>query len=357
MKTIPGRLRGRGLLVGIPTGAVAVALITLVIALVHRWVPVLSLGVLYVFAVLPVAVVWGLPLAAAVSVASMLAFNWFFLPPTHTFSLAQSENWFALAVYLATAIAVSELATRTRRLARSAVEAQALRESDTVKTAILRAVGHDLRSPLTAIRAASDGLASQALDLTGPDRRALLETIRVEARRLERLVANLLDLSRLEAGALHGQPQLWTVDAVVGQALEQLGADAARVVVAVTDEPPLLRIDAPQVERILVNLLENALAVTPSGQLVELVAVAGDLSIRLEVRDRGPGVPPPDRERIFRPFERGAGAVGGTGLGLAIARGFAEANGGRIWAEGRGGQGATFVLELPAAQLVAPARG
>jgi two-component system sensor histidine kinase KdpD len=141
----------------------AVVLVTGAVYALRPVAPVLSLGVLYLFAVLPVAALWGLPYAAAVSVVSMLAFNFLFLAPTHTFRLADSENWVALAVYLVTAVSVSELAARARRraaeaerLAREASEAAALRRSDAAKTAVLRSVSHDLRSPITAIMTASD---------------------------------------------------------------------------------------------------------------------------------------------------------------------------------------------------------
>ena len=135
----------------------------------------LSLGVLYIFAVLPIAVIWGLGLAIVVSIASMLAFNWFFLPPTHTFQLSDGANWAVLAVYLVTAVVVSALAARAKRRAELAearereaegraaaeLEAEALRRSDTLKTALLHAVSHDLRSPLTAILAAARGFPTR----------------------------------------------------------------------------------------------------------------------------------------------------------------------------------------------------
>lgn len=332
--------------------AVSVATVVVVTGAVYALrpvAPILSLGVLYVIAVVVVALLRGLAYAIPVSVASMLTFNFLFLPPRHTFRLEDSANWVALAVYLATAVVVSELATRGRRLARQAADAAALRESDAVKTAILRAVGHDLRSPLTAIRAASDGLASASLALTDEDRAELLETVALEARRLERLVGNLLDLSRLEAGVAQTHRELWTPDALVAQALEQLGPEAARVSVWIAPELTPLHVDAVQVERVLVNLLENALAVTPPRERVELDAEPAEGGERalLRVRDGGPGVPAADRERIFEPFERARADGRGTGLGLAIARGFARANGGRVWLEATTGTGATFVLELP----------
>jgi two-component system sensor histidine kinase KdpD len=331
----------------------AVAIVTGAIFALNEVAPVLSLGVLYVFAVLPVAIFYGLGYALGVSIASMLAFNFFFLPPLHTLALTDSENWVALAVYLVTAVVVSELAALARRRARAAAEAEALRRSDTVKTAVLHAVSHDLRSPLTAIRAATEGLESVSLELDEADRAGLLETIRLETARLERLVANLLDLSRLEAGAARPQPELWPVDELIGRALEALGADAARISVAVGGEPPV-RVDAAHIERVLVNVLENALRLSSPPDPVEVDVTGENVEVLVRVSDRGPGLAPEDLERIFEPFEHGRGGRQGTGLGLAIARGFAQANGCSLWAEARPGSGASFVLALPAA--VAPVR-
>lgn len=337
---------GSRFVAGVIVAAVSVAAVTGAIALMQPYVPVLSLGALYVFAVLPTAVFYGLPLATIVSVASMLAFNWFFLPPTHTFQLRDRENWLALAVYLVTGFVVSALASRSRRRARAAVEAETLRQSEAVKTTILRALGHDLRSPLTAIRAAIDGLASPEIALESGDRDELLRTIQLEVRRLDRLVANLLDLSRLEVGAARSRPELWPPDLLVAQALDQLGAAVERVIVSVPDDLPPLRVDAVQVERALANLLQNALEASPDDDPVELDVTPLDGRAVFRVRDRGGGVAASDRARIFEPFERGRAGGRGTGLGLAIARGFAEANGGRVWLDADAA-GTEFVLELP----------
>ena len=140
-----------------------------------------------------------------------------------------------------------------------AVEAETLRRSDAIKTAILRSVSHDLRSPLTAIRTATEGLENPALDLTEADRAALLATIDVEAKRLDRLVANLLDLSRLELGAAEPKPELWTIESLVGQALSELGAGADRVTVSLAADLPPVEVDGAQVGLVLVNLIDNAL--------------------------------------------------------------------------------------------------
>jgi K+-sensing histidine kinase KdpD len=351
---------------GAAASIAAVAVVTAAIELLDDWVPVLSLGVLYVFAVLPVAIGWGLAYAIPVSIASMLAFNFFFLPPVHTFALQDSENWFALAVYLVTGVVVSDLAARARRraveaeereraaaeLAEKTVEAEALRRSEAAKTALLRSVSHDLRSPLTAIKAASEGLENESLRLGSTERAELLAAIRLEAERLDRLVANLLDLSRLEVGAVNAVPELWSVDELVGRALDALGLDATRVTVSMPDRVPLVEVDAGQIERALVNLLENALKFSSSRDPVDVAVDVAGGEVVVAVRDRGVGINGDELEAIFEPFRRGSGGEGraGAGLGLAIARGFVQANGGRVWAE-PAAQGATFFLALPIVEL------
>jgi two-component system sensor histidine kinase KdpD len=314
--------------------------------------PVLSLGVLYLLAVLPVAALWGLPVATLVSLASMVAFNFLFLPPTHTLRLASSENWVALAVYLLTSVGVSGLAQQARRRAEEAerqrLERAQLARDDAAKTAILRSVSHDLRSPITAIATASEVLERRGT-LAEAEADELVASIRSEVQRLDRLVSNLLELSRLEAGAARPLPELWTVDALVERALEAI-RDDARIVVTVPDDVPAVRVDATQVVHALVNLLENALKFSAAGEPVEVRAQRAADDVLLRVVDHGPGVAAAERERIFQPFDRGAnsGRGRGTGLGLAIARGFVQLNGGRLWVDPAEGGGAAFVLALPA---------
>ena len=303
----------RGHVVRVALSIAAVAVVTGAIFGLKAIAPVLSLGIVYLLAVLPVAVFFGLGYALAVSIGSMLAFNFFFLPPLHTLALTDSENWVALAVFVVTAAVVSELATRARRRALAAAEADTLRRSDVVKTAVLHAVSHDLRSPLTAIRAASEGLESASLELGDADRAELLETIRLETARLERLVANLLDLSRLEAGAARPQRELWPIDELVSRALDGLGAEAARVTVALADEAPLVSVDAAQLERVLANVLENALRFSSPSDRVELVGASTGDDVLIRISDRGPGLDEDDLERIFEPFEHGRGGGRGNG--------------------------------------------
>jgi K+-sensing histidine kinase KdpD len=307
----------------------AVAVVTGVIFALKPVAPVLSLGVLYLFAVLPVAMLWGLPYAVGVSVVSMLTFNFFFLPPTHTLQLHDSENWVALAVYLVTALAVSQLA--------------AFRHSDAVKTAVLRSVSHDLRSPITAIMTASDVLEDSGESLSPEERAELHASIRLQIRRLDRSVGNLLDLSRLEAGAALPVRELWTVDGLIARALEAVGPENDRIEVSLPDDSPPISVDAAQVEHALVNLLENALKFSSPTDPVEMRAESGDGQVVVRISDHGPGIPGQEQARVFEPFH----GVG-TGLGLAIARGFVQLNGGRIWVESEPGHGTTFAVAFPA---------
>jgi two-component system sensor histidine kinase KdpD len=262
----------------------------------------------------------------------------------------------------------------------SVVETAALRRADTVKTALLRSVSHDLRSPLTAIAAAGAAVASPSL--TPDERQEMATVIQEEARRLSRLVDNLLDLSRLEAGAAEPRRQWVAIDELIRAAVAELAAPADAFTLSIDRELPLVRVDAAQLERAFVNVLENARrhsgghpvsvrvravhslsGARPEpqpvldheregwngGEHVDAQRPKGDRVI-VRVVDRGPGIPPAQLERVFEPFYR-AGTPGGrdrgSGLGLAIARGFAEANGASLHAESLPGQGATFVFEFP----------
>jgi two-component system sensor histidine kinase KdpD len=253
------------------------------------------------------------------------------------------------------------------------VETAALRRADAVKTALLRAVSHDLRSPLTAISAAGEAIASPAL--VPEEREELAAVVQEETQRLSRLVDNLLDLSRLEAGAAEPHSDWTSVDELVRAALRELAAGEQDFTLSIDRDLPPVSIDSVQIERALVNVLENALrhsgghpvavraravrgpaaqsrlpaAGVGRGADAEQRKLVGDRVI-VRVIDRGPGIAPAELERVFEPFYRAdetARGQRGSGLGLAIARGFAVANGGSLEVESLPGQGATFVFELP----------
>jgi two-component system, OmpR family, sensor histidine kinase KdpD len=232
-------------------------------------------------------------------------------------------------------------------LQREVVEASALRRSDVLKTALLRAVSHDLRSPLTAILTAVGALESGPL--ADGERGELVSDIGGEAQRLARLVDNLLDMSRLEGRTAEPRVEWCSVEEVIQAAIDELALPAGTFALSIDAELPLIRADAAQLERAFANLLENS-ARYSGGYPVSVRARAVGQRIMVRIVDRGPGVPPAEKARIFEPFYRAPGATNGhrgSGLGLAIVRGFVEANGGRVWVESLPGQGSTFVVELP----------
>jgi two-component system sensor histidine kinase KdpD len=443
--------------VGLLAAALGIAAITALIYPVRQHAPAVSTGVLYLLVVLLVSTVWGVWLGVLTAIGSAAAFNFFHIPPTGRFTIAEGENWVALAVFLAAATLTSTLADVARARALEAdlrrreadlaaemarvllggssvasarrpaarllaqalalpsaaielgpvepdqrrvavaledgdrvvgtvllpadtppetlervrtriapamvalltvafdrealqgevVETQALRRSDDIKTALLRAVSHDLRSPLTTIVAAAEALESPTLDPA--EARELAQAISADADRLWRLVEQLLDLSRLQAGAAEPRRDWCSLEEIVRAAVDDLDA-AADVRIAMDRDLPLIEADGAQLERALANLIDNARRYSaPEPVLVRARASAG--RIRLRIVDRGPGIPRRELKRVFEPFYQageGAGRRGGSGLGLAIVKGFVELNGGTVHAESLPGQGTSFVVEFPA---------
>jgi two-component system sensor histidine kinase KdpD len=257
---------------------------------------------------------------------------------------------------LPTLSALVAVALRRDAIQAEVVQTEALRRSDDVKTALLRAVSHDLRTPLTAIVAAGHALGSPSL--TEEDRRELAEAVREEGERMAALVEKLLDLSRLQAGRAIPRREWVSLVEVIEAARDGLPALAARSVRVFTDpDLPEIRGDAAQLERAVANLLENAARFSPT---VTVNARASADRVVISVVDQGPGISSADRERIFEPFYRVSADSAGSGLGLAIARGFVEAGGGTLRVDSHPGQGASFIVSLPlvpsalAAEATAP---
>ncbi|HEY7622886.1 MAG TPA: ATP-binding protein, partial [Solirubrobacteraceae bacterium] len=233
-------------------------------------------------------------------------------------------------------------------LQREVVETSALRRSDVLKTALLRSVSHDLRSPLTAILTAVGAL--EARSLSDEERAELVADIGGEAQRLSLLIDKLLEMSRLEARTAEPRLEWCSVEEVLHEAVDELALPPDTFTLSIDADLPLIRADAAQLERAFVNLLENS-ARHSGGHPVSIRARAVGPRIIIRVVDRGPGVAAAEKARIFEPFYRARveahNGHRGSGLGLAIVRGFVEANGGRVWVESLPGQGATFVVELP----------
>jgi two-component system, OmpR family, sensor histidine kinase KdpD len=244
--------------------------------------------------------------------------------------------------------AIVAIALRRDAIQAEAVETAALRRSDDVKTALLRAVSHDLRTPLTTIVAAGHALGTASL--TAEERSDLSDAVVIEGERLAGLVDKLLDLSKLQAGGAAPRRDWVSPEDVVVAARDALSDLVGEIRLAIDPDVPDVRADAAQLERAFANLLENAHRY--SGKLPVSVHVRRTgPGIVVRVVDQGPGIEPAERQRIFEPFYRGARAAGdhwtGSGLGLAIAKGFIEANGGTIAVESLPGQGTTFVVSLP----------
>jgi two-component system, OmpR family, sensor histidine kinase KdpD len=236
------------------------------------------------------------------------------------------------------------------RLRTQAAQAEALAEGNRMRTALLAAVSHDLRTPLASIKASVSTLRQTDVQWTPADEAALLATIEDGADRLDALIGNLLDMSRLATGSLQPFLRPTSVEEVAPAALLGL-APASSVRIAVPDDLPLVRTDPVLLERVLANLFSNALAHSPAGRPPELRAWPAGLSVLLEVCDHGPGVPDGFKLRMFEPFERlGDRTAGnGVGLGLAVAKGFLEAMGGTIHAADTPGGGLTVQVSLPGA--------
>ncbi|MEQ1873011.1 MAG: DUF4118 domain-containing protein [Ilumatobacteraceae bacterium] len=244
------------------------------------------------------------------------------------------------------------LGLEARRLRKDATKIESLSESNALRTALLQAVSHDLRTPLASIKASVTGLMAADVGFSAQDRRDLLATIDTSADRLDRVVGNLLDMSRLQGGAALANLVPTAMEEVVAAALSALAAPAGRVVVDVSEQLPLVLTDAALLERSIANLVSNALAWTEPTQTVRIEAAKIADRVQLRIIDSGPGIPKSVRARVFEPFQRlgDRSNDAGVGLGLAIARGFVELTGGVIELDDTPGGGCTFTIIVPIAK-------
>jgi two-component system sensor histidine kinase KdpD len=237
------------------------------------------------------------------------------------------------------------------RLHDQATATEVLRRTDEVKTALLNAVSHHLRTPLASIIASAGSIRQRDVAWTETEVGEFAETIEQEARRLDRIVGNLLDLSRIQGGSIRAQKEWHDLGALLDDVLSRLRATTAnhRVVVDVPDDLPPVPLDYVQIDQVVSNLIENAVKHTPYGTEVTVRASSTGSEVRVEVLDRGPGFAVAALPHVFEPFYRadGRSSAQGTGLGLAVARGLIEAHEGRIWAENPRGAGACVAFTLP----------
>jgi two-component system sensor histidine kinase KdpD len=340
----------------------------------------------FLLIVLFVATAWGSKPAVLASLLAVVCFNFFFLPPVGTFSIAEPENWIALLAFLVTAITAGQLSSRARRRAEEAnaarleverlyqelqvtfeksSQAKALKQSERLKSALLDAVTHDLRTPLTSIKASvttlladslSHGNGENAVRLDDEGRQEMLEVIDEEADRLDRFIEDLMALARIEAGEVQLRREWSSLPEIITAAMRRAAhlTKNHRIELWLSDDLPAVRVDERAVAEVIYVLVENAAKYSPPGGVIRVAAEPGtENMVRLVVEDQGPGIPDELRERVFDKFFRAMrdgdqGPPSGTGMGLAIAHGIVEAHGGRIWIEdGAEGHGSRFVVALP----------
>ena len=343
-----------------------------------------TIGFGFLLVVLFVAILRGSKPALVASVLGMLCFNFFFLPPFHTFTIADSQNWVALTAFFITALAVGQLSARAKRRAREAEagrveikhlyeelqeafdrasEAEALKRSERLKSALLDAVTHDIRTPLTSIKASAtllleDREATEQVEKLSPEeQQTMLRVITHGADRLDRFIEGIVDLARIETGDMNLYRNWGAVEDIIDAALAQAEplTRQHQIRVSVEDELPIVRVDSRAVAEVIYTLIDNASKYAPPETLITIDAkrVADDM-IEIAVEDQGPGIAPHLRERVFERFYRvtsngtADGPTGGIGMGLAIAKGIVEAHSGRIWIENaRNGNGARIIFTVP----------
>src|SRR5689334_6160951 len=307
------------------------------------WVarPFLSLGsvyLVYLVVVVAVAATRGWRPGVLASVLAFLVANFFFIPPILTFTIAAPQDILALVIFLALATGTSQLMARLRfeaeearrsaaevvRLQEAATQAEVLRRTDALRAALLSAVSHDLRTPLTTIKTAATNLLSTRRTWGETDRREMLETIVAQVDHINRLIGDLLAMGRIEAGKLRPQKEPAAVAAIIQRVRERLQPQLAAHPVSVTvpDDLPPVPVDVVEIDEVLSNLLENAVKYTPAGTPIRISARQTATAINMQVDDAGPGIPAAHLPHLFDRYYRvHGGPTGGTGLGLAISKG------------------------------------
>lgn len=369
------------------SGVLGIAAVTLLLVPIREHANSTTIALGFLLVVLFVAILWGSRPALLASVLGMLCFNFFFLPPFYTFTIADYQNWVALTVFFITALAVGQLSARAKRRAEEseagrreinrlykelqdaferASEAEAFKRSERLKSALLDAVTHDLRTPLTSIMASSTLLLedrenpSQAEMLDPLEQKALLRVITQASNRLNRFVESMVDLARIEAGDMTLHRNWGAVDEIIEAALTRAEplTEKHQIRVLMEEELPVVRVDSRAVTEVVYTLVDNATKYAPAGTTIVVKAHrVHDELVEIAVEDEGPGIPLRLRERVFERFFRATdngdnGTDGqnrfGFGMGLAIARGIVEAHGGKIWVEdGPDGHGTRVVFTVP----------
>ncbi len=360
VKNLPGA--------GYLTALGGVAIVASVLTPFREQTNVTTIALSLLLVVLLVATVFGSRAALFAAFLGVLSFNFFFLPPYHTLSISESQNWVALVVFLIVAVTVGQLSSKAKRRAEEAEklyrelqtafekasQAEALRRSEKLKSALLDAVTHDLRTPLTSIKAAITMLIEEHehdsihVTLEREGRGELLEVIDEETDRLNDFVQSMVELARLEAGEFYLRRAPTEAEEVIANALhrtERLLANH-KVEVEIENDLPPLSVDSKAIAEVIYNLLDNAAKYAPRNSGIKIEAKLAGGKIQFSVEDEGRAIAESEREKIFQKFYRADKTTKGFGMGLAIVRGIVEAHDGKIWIE-TGENGSRFVFNLP----------
>ena len=360
----------------------SIALTTAVLEPFHARLSSTTVALALLVVILFTATFIGRNPALLASGVAMLCFNYFFLPPVRTWTISEPQNLIAWAAFIITAITAGELSAYARRRAEEtergkqeierlyqelqtafaqASHAEALRQSEQLKSALLDAVTHDIRTPLTSIKAAVTSLLdderNEEFQLDAEGKKEFLEIINEETDRLHYFTEGMIELARLEANALQLRRNWSSVEEIVAAALERAQEllKQHRTSVEIEAELPAIRVDAKAVAQVVYTLLDNAAKYSPAGTLIKITAQRADNElVEIAVNDEGRGIPATLRERVFDKFfratldEKEKVVVGGLGLGLAIARGIIASHGGHIWiTEGENKRGTRVVFSVP----------
>lgn len=324
-----------------------------------------SVALLYLLAVTISSLACGRVFSIYSAILAFLTFDYFFVPPTHTMTVQGPTEWIALCTFLITALVIGQLTAMLRlraqeaerllrerdKLMKAEAKAAALADADRLKTALLSMVSHDFRSPLTSIKAFVSTLLSEGEPLGNEEQRSLYQGIEMETDRLNRMVGNILDLSRLEANAWRPRREWIPVGEITGMTLSNFSsAENERIKLEIDPQVQEIFADSTQISSVLKNLIENALKYSTPDKDVLLKVGGDEQSITVQVSDEGCGLPE-NIEDIFKPFWRAPelhqSSIPGVGIGLAVCRGLVEAHGGHLTAERRQPHGACFTVSLP----------
>ena len=353
----------------------AIAVVTVALVPFRQYLNATEVALTLLLIVLLAATLFGSRAGLAAALTGIISFNFFFLPPYYTFNIAGADNWVAFGAFLITALIAGQLSGYARRRAEEsearqrkieglydelrdafeqASEAEALRRSEKLKSALLDAVTHDLRTPLTSIKASVTTLLSDAdAELDGDSRKEFLEIIDEETDRLNDFVEGIVGMAKLEAGSVELRASISSIDEIIANAVERARQQIVdhQLEISVAADLPNILIDAASISQVIYTLLDNASKYSPKGSRVRLSAITTSGSkVRIIVEDQGRGIAKEDRESVFDKFFRvDAHAEGaGLGLGLTIARGIIESQHGRIWIEDGSNEFTTrIVCELP----------